>query len=663
MTTWDRDDPGAGDLDTLDEIVDRAARHLSSLPGTAGEITALVQDTRTRWTGAAAESWERSMLDRAAQVDAAADGLRRGAETVNAYAGAVRDLRVRARTAGEDFDQSRHDLARTNLTLTTLQRQPDPDPWELRLAVRAVQNADQLLLDHQAALDRLVTERQQLDDDLVAALSAEVPPVWSQAGGAGRAVSTDVLAQGPAGMARWVLDLPDGPTGDALARWLVSMLTPEEFDALLTACPQLAVRLMGDDAGAFGAQYPELAAALKVSDPQRRIDAVLAACQHLGADELALLARMYPGMVHNLDGVPLTTRIAANRVAITAALAEADAQITRTLAEIEREDDAGRLLALRVELAQLRRDRDWYDQLLTEQIKTIDADGAEVPRVGHQVVLFDPAAGRFGELVGYAGAPNVAVLVGGTGTNLGNMDGQFERAWEFVDEGSPDLAVITYLGGPMPQSVLVRDQSVPDQRSFEAFDSAYALSIAPHLASFANGVKAVTGATITVAGHSYGGSVVGRAEVAGMVVDRVLHIESAGAGPGVGTTQDYAAPDTPRYSMTAPGDPITLAQGTGIGTVLGHGLDPDELPGVTQLETGRVDRNDPYSGVLSGPASHSGVFESRSDAWANILAVMIGGEVTVWTDPTVFIGSGVTDEHYTYPMQDPGFVPPTEAVR
>ena len=70
-------------------------------------------------------------------------------------------------------------------------------------------------------------------------------------------------------------------------------------------------------------------------------------------------------------------------------------------------------------------------------------------------------------------------------------------------------------------------------------------------------------ADLTVLGHSYGGSIVGSAEAHGMVVDRVVHISSAGGY--VSDVHDYAAGEcgTHRFSMTDPDDPIQLVQGAG----------------------------------------------------------------------------------------------------
>lgn len=52
--------------------------------------------------------------------------------------------------------------------------------------------------------------------------------------------------------------------------------------------------------------------------------------------------------------------------------------------------------------------------------------------------------------------------------------------------------------------------------------------------------------------------------------------------------------------MTAPGDPIQLVQGIVGGP---HGADPDEMPGVIHLATGRYDDGR----LMAGPAAHGDV--------------------------------------------------------
>jgi hypothetical protein len=144
--------------------------------------------------------------------------------------------------------------------------------------------------------------------------------------------------------------------------------------------------------------------------------------------------------------------------------------------------------------------------------------------------------------------------------------------------------------------------------------------MAPRLVAFSEDVERRAGAIpVTYLGHSYGGSILGTAELFGLTADRVVYIEAAGAGVGVHDPSDWhnRNPAVLRFSMTAPGDPIGLVQGIPLGP---HGADPDEMPGVIQLDTGRRLTGAP----MAGPSAHSDVINEPSDAWHNILAVITG---------------------------------------
>jgi hypothetical protein len=576
---------------------------------------------------------------------------------VNAYLWAVRDIATRADRAIEDLAEAGSALQRAERRLTQVLANPDHDTLDLMAAHSAVQIAEE---DRQTAtrvVSWLAMERQSADSYLVSTLARGMPSAWQRTGPLTSTLPVTAFDRGPEGLALWLAGLPEGGDGDAAAGWLVEHLSAADYDALLAEHPEIAVRLMrADTSGTFAARFPTLDAALALSDPDQRIGAVVAACAELTATELTVLARCYPGVVHNLDGAPLTVRIVANRVAISAHLVQAREALA-AMDELVAGQAAGPAPLQQALIDGWRTSIAWCEDLLFGETPAIGPDGMPTTVRGHQVVAFDPGANVFGELVGRPDAPNIGVLVGGTGTNLPAMSGQFSRAWDFVTGAEQNtLAVITYLGGRMPQTLA------------QAVDSAYAKNIAPTLAAFVNGVRADTGATVTVAGHSYGGSVVGRAEVAGLIADRILHIESAGAGPGVDSVNDYARPDTPRYTLTAPGDIIGLIQGASVGgTTIGHGADPDTLPGFTRLATGRADANDPSSPLVQGASSHSDVFGkpdeiARPDAWKNMIEVMTGGEVTLWTKPTYdTVEPGIITEVH-YPMADPAFVPPTEAV-
>lgn len=181
----------------------------------------------------------------------------------------------------------------------------------------------------------------------------------------------------------------------------------------------------------------------------------------------------------------------------------------------------------------------------------------------------------------------------------------------------------------MPDAV-IRDAPQPD----------YAGAGGPALRDFVTGLDARRAVDVTAIGHSYGGAVVGVADREGLDVDRVLHIESAGAGRDVESVADYPrGRDVDRYTMQAPGDLIALSQGQQVGPV-GHGADVNELDGFTRLETGRFSPEHPErpGEVIQGPSSHSDVLSFNSTAWQGMFGVVTGTQVVPRSDPVVESG-------------------------
>ncbi len=124
--------------------------------------------------------------------------------------------------------------------------------------------------------------------------------------------------------------------------------------------------------------------------------------------------------------------------------------------------------------------------------------------------------------------------------------------------------------------------------------------MAPRLVAFSEDVDRTVDATgrdipVTYIGHSYGGSIMGTAEVFGLTADRTLYVAAAGAGVGVDDPSDWhnRNPDVLRFSMTAPGDLIEAVQGFPTSP---HGADPDDMPGVIHLAAGDYDDGRPMAG-------------------------------------------------------------------
>ncbi|MEU0794896.1 alpha/beta hydrolase [Amycolatopsis sp. NPDC005961] len=245
-----------------------------------------------------------------------------------------------------------------------------------------------------------------------------------------------------------------------------------------------------------------------------------------------------------------------------------------------------------------------------------------------QILKFDPSGnGRIAELVGHIepGTRNVGLFVPGVNTQMSNFDAYAGLGRSLVAaDPTGRTAMVVWADGVFPQNPVVQGP-----------DASYAQAMAPDLKHFTDDLRgeisshAGSDVTLTAIGHSYGGATVGLAETQGLDVDRVLHVESAGMGHGVWSPADLppSQAGVQRFSMTAPLDPIELAQGNAWGlewTGIGHGADPDTFPGVTELETGRA----ADGSQLWGLSSHSDVLKPGSESWTNMYRVLTSGPTT-----------------------------------
>ena len=306
----------------------------------------------------------------------------------------------------------------------------------------------------------------------------------------------------------------------------------------------------------------------------------------------------FPKQVGNTDGVPWAMRIAANRV-----------NIAQAIADERREGTPGAHGRIA-----------FYQGLLAE----VDDPARTGRRVDRQILAFDPDRASLIELNGsLATAKSVAVMVPGLNTTIEDSAANTKTARRFVAATRGEVAAITYLGGPFPRG----DNNATGL--IDAADPRYALDMAPRLVAFSEDVDRTVGATgrdvpVTYVGHSYGGSIMGTAEVFGLTADRTLYLAAAGAGVGVDDPSDWhnRNPDVLRFSMTAPGDFIELVQGFPTSP---HGADPDDMPGVIHLAAGDYDDGRP----MAGPDAHGDIVNVPSDSWRNILAVITGDSSTL----------------------------------
>jgi hypothetical protein len=379
------------------------------------------------------------------------------------------------------------------------------------------------------------------------------------------------------------------------------------------------------------AQWPQMA--------QERIAAQLAAMSPDARDQLVREAPQYVG---NTDGVPWALRVEANRLNIAnAILAErrvidrpVEDKLAAAISPTLDPASAERLWAvLHVDPRMRAAAIATHDLAARQRIELYQSLLADAPdptrtanRIPRQILAFDPARSALVELTGdLATASAVGVLVPGLNTTWETSSEEVATAWQFVAGSGGRAAMITYLGGRFPTGDFASGLVA-------AADPRYAVDMAPRLVAFSEDVsRTLTGLNrtvpVTYIGHSYGGSILGTAERFGLTADRVIYAEAAGAGVGVHSPTDWhnRNPNVQRYAITAPGDWISLVQGLPFGP---HGADPDEMPGVTRLAAGRRLNGWP----MIGPTTHSDVLTEPSDAWRNILAVVLGDRKNIRTN-------------------------------
>jgi len=266
----------------------------------------------------------------------------------------------------------------------------------------------------------------------------------------------------------------------------------------------------------------------------------------LTPDAAADLARRHPGVVGNLDGVPLSLRYEANE---------------RT---------------------------------------------AGLP--GRQLLAYDPRGdGRIAEVVGdLATAERVAVIVPGVDTTLENfhtgLGGKQERSplWQarqvFEAAGDDKLAVIAWLGYDAPENGGVDTISaVRSDRAESGGDS---------LGRFLDGLAILRPqATVTVIGHSYGSTVAAYA-APGFPVQVTDLVALGSPGMDVDTAADLDT--TARvWAGLAADDPITKVPDVRL-LGLGHGEDPADAEfGAFALDTTGNSGHDGY--FVPGTAALRGI--------------------------------------------------------
>ncbi|MEV0645715.1 alpha/beta hydrolase [Phytomonospora sp. NPDC050363] len=409
-----------------------------------------------------------------------------------------------------------------------------------------------------------------------------------------------------------------GSPFDTVPRDLIDMLLPSTVGALepveasyaVAADPELSVAAVERDPASLP-DDPFATAISLLSHADTEASSVRRFFSAISAEVADWAAVLFPDSIGNLDGAPYSSRIAANRIRVTA------------------ESNVSTRLPVPV----------WAPPSELAALPYRDFFTAANAR-GHDLIYFDPGAnngqGSWVELIGDLDtADRVGIMVPGGSASVvsDNFVRYALRAKSFVDapEAGEKLAVIVWAGAEFPSGWAQEGMATYAQRA------------APRLAAFSEDLRTrlAPSTTVVAVGHSYGGPVVGLAETEGLSADVVLHLASAGSGHGVSGPEQLDDPCRPRYSMTAPADLIGYVQGSGDALGIGHGLDPDLMPGTILLDSG-FHLDDPNAvddigrplGPLAGTEirgihAHSEIFNPGSGGWRNVLAVLTGGSVVL----------------------------------
>jgi hypothetical protein len=436
--------------------------------------------------------------------------------------------------------------------------------------------------------------------------------------------------------------LPDGPEGDKELRALLATMTPAEAADFLLRHPDAARRLGGGlgPAGTYPPGSPEakLAAAIAAGEDlnaTERIALIRAAFTTMSPEEQQRLALLYPEAVGNLDGAPLPVRMAANRVKIGVALDDERQRYVDTSRAVDGQDlqwkDERRsgepFVGVDNDETEAERNArriDYYQKLLYEEPENPNyrAGNGRPGFAPHQILYFDNGGdGKIAEMWGTydENTRNVGVWVPGITADMESFENTSERAYNLAyDSPNGDTVMIAWMGVDMP------DSAADGLTGEEAKVGGIALR------DFVTGLDVPPEKRVTAIGHSYGGAIVGSADVIGLDVDAVVHLGSVGSGFMVDNPDDYPDDDTQRYTMTPWKDTIHIVQdGPGV-----TGKDPDEM-GFHELRVGNYSADHPDPDKAGRPISGSGdrhvdIAEARgSDAYNNILGVITGGDVTL----------------------------------
>ncbi len=387
----------------------------------------------------------------------------------------------------------------------------------------------------------------------------------------------------------------------------------------------------------------------------------------------------FPMLIGNLEGIPLRDRNTANRITAVAHRAEVEKQI-ELLGLLRdqgaREDMAPLIEDMKNEVKSIDAmlgdrngehadEKDASGQRFGEYL-VFDENGTPATQKGVTIVGFSPLRDSY---ITYQGSldpvtgdvpdwmKDVGVLIPGTTSRLATFTVDIDRSKDLFMKSGTRAAYFTWHGAPMPQFDL--------DHLDEASRRGFADTAAPRLAVFTNSLRVPDGCDVVPIAHSFGAAVLGGAEYRGLEADRVVYVAPAGLGHHVDGIEDFPETgDAPHFVLQARYDAVVGWNQGVSGLDRGHGeTDPLTADGITRLETGYLDRDDPEGGTIESAGeveSHSTVFAPRSTSMSNIANVVVGRPVSLYHPDDTRLGGGRVPRRY--PAFDTGVEKPEEFI-
>ncbi|MFK3835304.1 hypothetical protein [Microbacterium sp. NPDC087868] len=409
--------------------------------------------------------------------------------------------------------------------------------------------------------------------------------------------------------------------------------------------------------------------------------AIRAVWDAMTSEQREALISDYPMLIGNLEGIPLRDRNTANAITAKAYRAELEKQIElfglwdkgtdthamgRTIDDLKNEVKS--IDAMLGDRNEKYLDSDGKPTLGV--YKVFDENGVERDQRGVIVVGFNPLRDSYITFQGAldpttgdvpAWMDQTGVVIPGTNSRLAGFTDQINLGDDLMKESGDKSGYFVWHGAPMPRFDPMLGQILPPAQQ------GYADVAAPRLAAFVNSLRLPAGVDVVPVAHSYGAPVLGGAEYLGLKADRVVYVAPAGLGHNVDGIEDFPkTKDVPHFALQARNDAVVGWNQGLVGLGLGHGpTNPLTTDGVTRLETGYLDADDPTSGTIESKnpglvATHSTVFTPGSTSMRNITNAVQGDPVSLYHADERIRTRGRVPRSYVDP--DSGAAAPEELI-